>query len=137
AIRRPVFTSMVMLGLVVLGLFSFRRLAIDQFPEVEIPIIAVQTVYPGASPETIEREVTRRLEEAFNPVEGVDNIISTTLEGSSLITIEFDLARDVDEAAQDIRSTIDQIRRELPPDIEPPLVLKFDPAAQPIMSLAL
>src|SRR5690606_39404277 len=70
AIRRPVFTTMVMLGLLVLGIFSFRGLAIDQFPDVDIPVIAVQTVYAGASPETVEREVTERLEEAFNPVEG-------------------------------------------------------------------
>src|SRR5690625_1199039 len=68
AIRRPVFTTMVMVGLVVLGIFSFRRLSIDQFPDVDIPVITVQTVYPGASPETMEREVTRRLEEAFNPI---------------------------------------------------------------------
>lgn len=137
AIRRPVFTSMVMLGLVVLGIFSFRQLPIDEMPDVEIPIVAVQTVYPGASPETIERQVTERLEESFNPVQGVENITSTTLEGSSLIIVEFELERDVDQAAQDIQGRIETVRRELPTDIEEPIVLKFDPAAQPIMSLAL
>ena len=98
AIRRPVFTTMVMMGLIVLGIFAFRGLPIDQFPEVEIPVITVQTVYPGASPETIEREVTQRMEEAFNPVEGVDGITSISLEGVSQIIVEFDLARDVNEA---------------------------------------
>ncbi|MDR0786710.1 MAG: efflux RND transporter permease subunit [Gemmatimonadota bacterium] len=137
AIRRPVFTSMVMIGMIVLGIFSFRRLAIDQFPEVDIPIVAVQTVYAGASPETIEREVTERLEEAFNPVQGVDRITSNSLEGVSLIVVEFDLGRDANEAAQDIRAKIDGVRRQLPTDIEQPVVQTFDPGAAPILSLAL
>ncbi|HLA62780.1 MAG TPA: efflux RND transporter permease subunit [Rhodothermales bacterium] len=136
AIRRPVFTAMVMIGLVVLGLFSFVGLPIDQFPDVDIPVLAVTTVYPGASPETIEREVSERLEQAFNPVEGVDRITSTSLEGVSVITIEFDLDRDPDEAANDIRAKIEAVRRELPADIEQPLVQKFDPSALPIVSLA-
>ena len=68
SIRRPVFTTMMMTGLVVLGIFSYRRLAIDEFPEIDVPVVAVQTVYAGASSETVEREVTRRLAEAFNPV---------------------------------------------------------------------
>ena len=137
AIRRPVFTSMLMLALIVLGFFSFRRLPIDQFPDIDIPIVVVQTVYPGASPETVEREVTRRLEEAFNPVQGVDGITSISLEGVSQIIVEFDLGRDGDVAAQDIRTKIDVIRRTLPADIESPVVQKWDPAAQPIASLAL
>jgi HAE1 family hydrophobic/amphiphilic exporter-1 len=137
AVRRPVFTAMMMFGLIVLGIFGFRRLPIDEFPDVDIPIVAVQTVYPGASPETIEREVTRRLEEAFNTVEGVDRITSNSLEGVSSILVEFDLGRNGDLASQDIRARIDQVRRELPQDIEAPVVLKFDPAAQPILSLAL
>ncbi|HEX2207219.1 MAG TPA: efflux RND transporter permease subunit [Longimicrobium sp.] len=137
AIRRPVFTAMMMFGLIVLGIFGFRRLPIDEFPDVDIPVVAVQTVYPGASPETIEREVTRRLEEAFNTVEGVDRITSNSLEGVSSIVVEFDLGRDGDLAAQDIRARIDQVRRDLPTDIEAPVVQKFDPSAQPILSLAL
>ncbi len=137
SIRRPVFTTMVMLGLVVMGIFSFRRLAIDQFPEVDIPIVVVQTVYPGASPETIEREVTQRLEEAFNPVEAVDRITSNSLEGVSLIIIEFELERDIDQASQDIRAKIETVRQDLPADIEEPIVQKYDPSQQPILSLAL
>jgi len=136
AIRRPVFTTMVMLGLVTLGIFGFRRLPIDEFPEVDIPVVTVQTTYPGASPETVEREVTRRLEEAFNPIEGVDRITSNSLEGVSLVVIEFKLERDVDQAAQDVRAKIEAIRRNLPTDIDPPVVQKFDPSAMPILSLA-
>src|SRR5829696_2799740 len=137
AIRRPVFTTMIMLGLVVMGLFSYRRLPIDQFPDVDIPVVTVQTVYPGASAEVIEREVTRRMEEAFNPVEGVDRITSVSLGGVSQVIVEFDLERDVDVAAQDVRTKIETIRRDLPEDIDPPVVQKLDPGAQPIISLAL
>lgn len=137
AIRRPVFTSMVMLGLIVLGFFGYRRLAIDQFPEIEFPIAAVQVVYPGASAETIEREVTQPLEEAFNPIQGVESITSTTLEGVTQVLIEFELERDADQAAQDVRAKIATIRRELPEEIEAPVVQTFDPGAIPILSLAL
>src|SRR5262249_32592779 len=80
AIRRPTFTAMIMIALLVLGGFGLRRLNIDQFPRVDIPVIAVQAVYPGASPETMEREVTSRLEEAFNPLQGVEKIQSMSLE---------------------------------------------------------
>jgi HAE1 family hydrophobic/amphiphilic exporter-1 len=137
SIRRPVFAAMMVTALIVLGLFGLRRLNIDEFPEVDIPVVVVQTVYTGASPETIEREVTRRLEEAFNPVEGVDTITSVSLEGVSQVVVQFDLERDVDQAAQDIRGRIDTVRRELPVDIEAPIVQKFDPASQPVVSLAL
>ncbi len=137
AIRRPVFITMIMVGLIVMGIFSYSRLSIDQFPNVDIPVVTVQTVYPGASPETIEREVSRRLEEAFNPVEGVDRITSVTLEGVSQVIVEFELGRNVDQASQDLRSKIEAIRRDLPTDIEPPVVQKFDPAAEPIVSIAL
>ncbi len=137
AIRRPIFTTMLMLGLVVLGIFSFRKLSIDQFPDIDIPVVSVQTTYPGASAETIEREVTERMEQAFNPIEGVDKITSISLEGVSQVIVEFDLSRSSDLGAQDIRSKIEAIRRELPTDIDPPIVEKFDPSALPIISLAL
>ncbi len=137
AIRRPVFTTMLMLGLVVLGLFTFRTLPVDLFPDVSIPVVTVQTTYPGASAETVEREVTRRMEEAFNPVQGVDRITSISLEGVSQVIVEFDLGRDPDAAAQDLRSKIELIRRNLPTDIDPPVVQKFDPADMPIISMAL
>ncbi|MBW7932782.1 MAG: efflux RND transporter permease subunit [Gemmatimonadaceae bacterium] len=137
AIRRPVFTAMVMSALVVLGFFSYRRLPIDQFPEIDFPIVAVQTVYPGASASSVEREVTRRLEEAFNPVQDVKKITSVSLEGVSQVIVEFQLGRNVDVAAQDLRSKIDAIRRDLPDGVEPPLVQKFDFGAMPIVSIAL
>ncbi|HEX2062620.1 MAG TPA: efflux RND transporter permease subunit [Thermoanaerobaculia bacterium] len=136
-IRQPVFTTMIMIGLVVLGLFAFRRLPIDQYPEVTIPVVAIQTVYPGSSPEVVEREVTKRIEQVVNPISGVDKITSTSLESASIITIEFDLGTDIDSATADVRSKIDQIRRDLPEDIDPPIVQQFDPSEQAILSLAL
>ncbi len=137
AIRQPVFTTMVMLGLMVLGLFSFRRLAIDQFPDVSIPVVSIQTTWPGASTESVERDLTKRIEEAVNPTSGVDKITSTSLEGVSAIVVEFELGTNLDAATADVRSKIEQIRRELPADIDPPVVQQFDPSDQPIVSLAL
>jgi hydrophobic/amphiphilic exporter-1 (mainly G- bacteria), HAE1 family len=137
AIRQPVFTTMVMAALVVLGLFSYGRLNIDEYPDVSIPIVSIQTVYPGASPDAVEREVTRVVEEAINTIEGIDQITSMSLEGVSVVVAEFELDADHNVAAQDVRSKLDQIRRTLPLDIEPPVIEKFDPSAKPILSLAL
>jgi hydrophobic/amphiphilic exporter-1 (mainly G- bacteria), HAE1 family len=137
SIKRPVFATMMMLALVTLGLFSYRRLAIDEWPDVSFPFIAVQTVYPGASPETVEREVTRKIEEAVNPIGGVKQITSSSLEGLSTIFIEFQLNVNAMDAQQDVRSKIETIRADLPTDIDPPLVLRFDLAEIPIVSLAL
>ena len=137
AIRRPVFTAMVMSALIVLGFFSYRRLPIDQFPAIDLPIVTVQTTYPGASASTVEREVTKRLEQAFNPVEQVKKITSISLEGVSQVIVEFQLTRPVDLAAQDLRSKLDGIRRNLPAGIDPPVVQKIDFGAMPIISLAL
>lgn len=137
SIKRPVFATMMMAALVTLGLFSFRRLSIDLWPDITFPFIAVQTVYPGASPETVERDVSRKIEEAVNPINGVKELTSSSQEGLSLIFIEFELNIDEMDAQQDVRAKIESIRNELPEDIEEPLVLRFDPGDQPIMSLAL
>jgi hydrophobic/amphiphilic exporter-1 (mainly G- bacteria), HAE1 family len=137
AIRQPVFTTMLMAVLVVLGIFSFRRLSIDEYPDVSIPIVSVQTAYPGASPEAVEREVTRVIEEALNTIEGIDQLTSTSGEGVSMVVAEFDLDTDENVAAEDVRSRLDKIRRTLPAEIEAPVIEKFDPSSRPIVSLAL
>ncbi len=137
SIKRPVFATMVMLALITLGMFSYRRLSIDEWPDVEFPFIVVQTVYAGASPETVERDVTRKVEEAVNPLPGVRNLTSSSLEGLSTIFIEFELnVKDI-QAQQDVRSKIEEIREELPDDIENPKVLRFNIADTPIVSLCL
>ncbi|NJD09385.1 MAG: efflux RND transporter permease subunit [Gemmatimonadetes bacterium] len=137
AIRRPVFTIMMMLALVVLGIFSLRRLPIEEMPDVEFPFVVASVVYPGASPETMEREVTRRLEEAFNTVQGVDRITSYSLEGMSQLFIEFELGVDAGKAAQDIRGKVEVTRSTLPTDIQAPVVQQFDIGSLPTVSLAL
>ncbi len=136
SIKRPVFATMMMLALVTLGLFSYSRLGIDQWPDISFPFIVVQVPYPGASPETVERDVTRPIEEAVNPIAGVRNLTSSSLEGLASIFIEFELSVDEMDAQQDVRAKIDQIRDQLPTEIETPLVLRFDPQEIPIVSLA-
>jgi hydrophobic/amphiphilic exporter-1 (mainly G- bacteria), HAE1 family len=137
AIRQPVLTTMLMAALVVLGIFSFRRLSIDEYPDVSIPIVSIRTAYPGASPEAVEREVTRPIEEAINTIEGIDLVTSTSQEGVSVVIAEFDLDADGNVAAEDVRARLDRIRRELPEESEAPVVEKFDPSAKPIVSLGL
>ena len=137
SIKRPVFATMMMLALVTLGIFSYNRLAIDQWPDITFPFIVVETPYPGAAPETVERDVTRKIEEAVNPIAGVRQLTSTSTEGLSFVLIEFELNVNDMDAQQDVRSKVDQIRDELPDDIETPRVLRFDPKDIPIVSLAL
>jgi hydrophobic/amphiphilic exporter-1 (mainly G- bacteria), HAE1 family len=137
SIKRPVFASVMMIALVVLGLFSFRRLGLEDFPDVQFPFLIVQTVYPGASPEGVEREVTRRIEEAINPVKGVKKIESTSTEGFSSVFVEFHLDVDVNEAMNDVRAKLDGLRRDLPADAELPVVSRYDPSQDPIVTLAL
>ena len=137
SIKRPVFATMMMLALVVLGAFSFRRLSLDNMPDVEFPFVIIQTNYPGASPEAVEREITKKIEEAVNPVSGVKRIESSSVEGHSTIFVEFQLDTEPDVAVNDVRSKIEQIKLTLPQDADPPVVSRFDFASQPIISLAL
>ena len=108
-ISRPVFATMINLFLVVLGWFSFRQIGIDQFPNVELPIVTVTTTLRGASPEEMETSVTKPLEEIINTVQGIDELSSTTIEGVSRITIQFFLERNRDIAAQDVRDKVNTI----------------------------
>jgi HAE1 family hydrophobic/amphiphilic exporter-1 len=137
SIKRPVFATMMMLALVVLGLFSLRRLSLENMPDVELPFLSIQTRYPGASPEGVEREVTKRIEEAINPVRGVKRIESSSVEGFSSIFVEFQLETDINVAQNDVRSKIEQIKLDLPTDIDPPVVSQFDFSQAPIVTLAL
>ena len=137
SIRRPVLATMAIASLIVLGIFSYRRLAVDQWPKVELPFIAIETRYPGASPEAVEREVSKKIEEAVNPVEGVKEITSLSTESYSAVFVQFQLETRIMDALADVRAKLDGIRLELPKDIDPPVVSRFDPAAQPIMTFSL
>ena len=137
SIRQPVFTTMVISALVVFGLVSYRSLGIDLFPKVDFPIVTITAVLPGADPETVETDVTEHIEEAVNTISGVKTLRSTSSEGVSIVVIEFELERDVDQAAQDVRDKVSSIRRILPDDLEEPVIEKLDPDASPILALAL
>ncbi len=137
SIRRPVFTVCIMLALVVLGLFSVKGLGIDQFPNTDIPTVTVSIIYPGASPESVKQDVIKKVEEAVNPLEKIKEISSTSQEGLGTLVIQFHLGRDIDKALDDVRTKIGQIRRDLPNNIEEPVISKFDPAQLPVLSLVL
>lgn len=136
SIRRPIFASVMMLALVTLGAFSYKRLAIDMFPDVEFPVITIVTRYPGASPETVEREVSKRIEEAVHPITGVKHVVSMSRESVSTVIVEFRLEVKINEASQEARAKVSAIRGDLPAGIEEPIVQKLDFSAMPIVSLA-
>jgi HAE1 family hydrophobic/amphiphilic exporter-1 len=137
SIKRPVFATMMMVALVVLGIVSYRRLAIDEYPDVTYPTISVQTSYPGASPEVMMRQVSKPMEEALNTVQGIKEINSSSYEGGSQVRLSFNLGVDIGVAQQDVQAKVARIRRSLPPNIEDPIIQHFDPNDSPIMSLAL
>jgi multidrug efflux pump subunit AcrB len=136
SIKRPVLATMMMLALVTLGLFSYQHLNIDMYPDVEIPVLTVTTGYEGAAPESVEREVTRKIEEALNPIQGVKHISSTSQEGISSIIVEFTLETRINDAAQEARAKVSAIRSELPKDSDESVIQKLDFSAAPVVSLA-
>lgn len=134
SIRRPVFTAMVMIAMMTLGLISAGRIGVDLFPDVAFPIVVTTTIYPGAGPEEIEREVTKPIEEAVSSINGVDRVLSFSRESVSIVLTEFTLETDVKAAASDVRERIAAMRSDLPDDVREPLIQRFDPASMPIMT---
>jgi HAE1 family hydrophobic/amphiphilic exporter-1 len=135
SIRRPVFAVMLIGGLVGLGWISLGRVGVDFFPKVEVPIVAVTSRLDGASPETMETEVTEILEEELSNISGLDQITSVSSEGVSQIVCEFDLEVDAEVALQEVRDKVALARKDLPRDLEPPIVAKLDPESMPILSI--
>jgi HAE1 family hydrophobic/amphiphilic exporter-1 len=136
SLQNPVFATMVMLAFVVLGLFSYQRLQVDQFPNVDFPVVVVSTTYPGASPEIVESEVTKKIEEGVNSIAGINALTSRSYENQSLVIIEFQLHIDGRKAAEDVREKVASIRPNLRDEVDEPRVLRFDPASRAIWSLA-
>ncbi|MEO6626599.1 MAG: efflux RND transporter permease subunit [Burkholderiaceae bacterium] len=136
SLHNPVLATMLMLALVVLGLFSYQRLQIDQFPNIDFPVVVVITDYPGASPEVIESEVTRKMEEGVNSIAGINALTSRTYEGQSVVVIEFGLHIDGRKAADDVREKVASIKPLLRTEVKEPRVLRFDPSARAIWSVA-
>ena len=135
SIKRPVFTTMIILAILVLGLFSFIKLNVDQFPDVDIPVVTVTTVLPGAGPEQVESDVTKIIEDAVNPIAGVDHISSTSQEGVSIVTIQFKLEVEGEIASQEVREKVAAVRSQLPDNVDEPVIQRFDPSSQPILTL--
>ena len=136
SLQNPVFATMVMLALVVLGLFSYQRLQIDQFPNIDFPVVVVITDYPGAAPEIVESEVTKKVEEGVNSIAGINALTSRTYEGQSVVIIEFGLHIDGRKAADDVREKVASIKPLLRAEVKEPRVLRFDPAARAVWSVA-
>ncbi len=136
SLQNPVFATMVMLAIVVLGLFSYQRLQVDQFPNIDFPVVVVTTEYPGASPEIVESEVTKKIEEGVNSIAGINALTSRSYEGMSVVIIEFQLHIDGRKAAEDVREKIASLRPLLRDEVKEPRVLRFDPASRAIWSIA-
>lgn len=136
SVRKPVLVTMLILAFIVIGAFSYLELSVDLFPEVEFPMITIQTVYPGAGPAEIENLITKKIEEEISTISGIKHMRSSSLENLSIIMVEFELEKDVDVAATDVRDKVNILIPELPEDAEDPSVLKFDIGALPVMSLA-
>ena len=136
-IRRPVFAAMIILSLVVVGAASYFKLGVDRFPSVDLPTVSVRTNLPGASPEEMETLVSQRIEEVVNTVDGIDQLRSVSGQGTSFVMATFNLNRDIDTAAQDVRDRVASVVRDLPPDVRPPVVGKFNNDSTPVLTVAL
>ena len=136
SLKNPVFATMVMLAFVVLGLFSYQRLKIDQFPNIDFPVVVITTEYPGASPEIVESEVSKKIEEGVNSIAGISALTSRSYEGMSVVVIEFQLYIDGRKGADDVREKVAALRPTLRSEVKEPKVLRFDPSSRAIWSLA-
>ncbi len=137
SIKRPVFTTMIIVAFMVLGIFGYNIMSVDLFPDVEFPFVVVSTLYPGAGPETIESEVTVPIEEAVNTISAIEHLTSTSYEAYSLVLIQFELNTDAVDKATEVREKIAAIRSALPEGIEEPIIQRWDPESTPIMSLTI
>ena len=136
-IRRPVFAAMLILALVVVGAASFFRLSVDRFPVIDLPNVMVRTSLPGASVEEAETQVSEILEEAVNRVEGISELRSVSMPGTSFVNITFNLERDIDTAAQDVRDRVGAAISQLPNDVNPPMIFKADSDRAPVLAVVL
>ena len=137
SIKRPVFAWMLMIGVIVFGLIGFMRMGVSQLPDIDFPVVTVAITWEGAAPEVMETDVTDIVEDAVMSVEGVKEVTSVSMQGITQISIEFNLSRNIDVALQEVQTKIAQAQRNLPHDIDPPIVTKTNPEDQPIMFVAL
>ncbi len=136
-IRRPVFATVIILALVVVGVVAYFTLGVDRFPKVDFPTVTVTTRLVGASPEDIETEITDKLEESINTISGIDQLTSISSEGTSQVIVAFELEKNGDVAAQEVRDKVNSVLAQLPKEADPPVIEKIDPDATPILFIAL
>src|SRR6478672_2911412 len=136
SIGNPVLATMMMLAFVVLGLFSYQRLQVDQFPDITFPVVVVQFEYQGASPESVESDVTRKIEEVVNTINGIDSLTSRSYEGTSVVIIQFLLTVDAAQAAQDVREKVALVKAAFRKEVKEPRITRFDPADRPVFSIS-
>ncbi|QJC55470.1 Multidrug resistance protein MdtC [Polaromonas vacuolata] len=136
SLKNPVFATMVMLAIVVLGFFSYQRMQVDQFPNIDLPVVVITADYPGAAPEIVESEVTKKIEEGVNSIAGISSLSSRSYEGQAIIILEFQLYVDGRRAAEDVREKIAAIRPTLRDEVKEPRVLRFDPSSRAVWSVA-
>ncbi|WP_374337721.1 efflux RND transporter permease subunit [Leeia sp.] len=137
SIHNPVFACMMMLAILVLGVSSYKKLTVEQFPDVGSQVVIIVTNYPGATPEVVETDVTRRVEESMNTINGVDEISSTSYEGSSVVTVNFTLSTNMDDAMMDVRDKISVLTPRLRDGVDAPVIRRTNPDDRPIISLSL
>jgi hydrophobe/amphiphile efflux-1 (HAE1) family protein len=135
-VKRPIFATVLILVVFVVGIAGYAQLGVDRYPNIDLPIVVIVTNEPGASPEDVETEITDKIEEAVNTISGIDELRSITTEGASQVVVTFVLEKDVDVGSQEVRDRLNTVLRDLPKDIDPPVVQKLDPAAQPILYYA-
>lgn len=136
SINNPVFAAMMMMGLMVFGLFAYRDLGVEEFPDVKFPFVVVTTPYPGASPEVVESDVTRKLEDSINTISGVKQVFSYSFEGRSMVFVEFFLTVPVPTAVQDVRDKVARTKADFRDEIKEPIIERFDPSSMPVLSYA-
>ncbi|HEY1080185.1 MAG TPA: efflux RND transporter permease subunit, partial [Bdellovibrio sp.] len=137
SIRRPIFISCIVILMLILGAFSLRKMPVDMFPDVTFPVLFVQITYPGASPLDLEKQVSKLIEDEVGSLSGLKTLTSNNLDGVAVIILEFQLGTNIREMEQEVRNRIGNIRRDLPNDIYEPVIRRFDPADQPIVTLAI
>jgi HAE1 family hydrophobic/amphiphilic exporter-1 len=137
SVKRPVFATVIVLILTVVGMFAYVELGLDRFPKVDFPVVTVTTVLPGSAPEEVESEISDKIEAAVNTISGIDELRSSSVEGVSLVFVSFVLEKNTDVAAQEVRDRVSAIMADLPPGIDPPVITKMDPDSTPVLSLAL
>src|SRR5262245_64919289 len=137
SIKNPVFAVMLSAGMIVFGWLGYREMGVSQFPEIDFPVVSIVITREAAAPDIMDGDVTDVVEDAVAGVEGVDYIMSQSLEGTSIVTVFFHLARNIDVAMQDVQNAVGAARRLLPVDIDPPVISKVNPNNLPVMWLTL